>query len=151
MRPVSYRSGVAAAVVSAPAAALVSAWVVGDLSAPGPAAGLDYAVPPVGLPAEVEGVVGIAGLSVLLLTVVVACSASRAWPVLACLSTAGLVVGAAYRVMTAGVIGANIGAGLVVFFGGPLLLGLLLAGTVLAVRLRPGRRGSSAPGPRRSR
>lgn len=39
---------------------------------------------------------------------------------------AGFITGAGRRVMTAGAIGANIGAGLVVLFGSPLVAALLV-------------------------
>lgn len=55
------------------------------------------------------------------------------------LAVAGVIAGAGWRVLTAGVIGANIGAGLVVFLAGPLVgvlvvwalafAGYLLSGT----------------------
>lgn len=58
---------------------------------------------------------------------------------------AGLLVGVGWRVLTAGVIGANIGAGLVIVFGGPVVAGLLLWALGRGVWLanhRPGHRPS---------
>jgi hypothetical protein len=51
---------------------------------------------------------------------------ARWWSVLVPLMAAGFIAGAGWRVMTAGVIGANIGAGLVVLFGSPLVAALLV-------------------------
>jgi hypothetical protein len=61
-------------------------------------------------------------------------SLHAAWKrVVVCLVVVGVIVGAFYRVATAAVIGANIGAGVMVFFAGPLLLALL-AGAVFSAR-----------------
>lgn len=141
MRPTTFSRGVLAALVSLPAAALASAWLIGDLSFQGEAVELDYAVRPIAVPQGVEVAAGVAGLVLLALSVAVVRRVPRLWPVLACLVAAGLLAGVAYRVVTAGVIGANIGAGLAFFFGGPLVLLLLLAAAVLAVRRRPGSDG----------
>lgn len=126
-----------ASAASLPAAALTSAWLVGDLSSRGDAADLDYALRPFAVSQGVHVAAGVAGLAVLVLAVVVVRGVPSVRPVLACLLTAGLLLGGAYRVMTAGVVDANIGAGLAVFLGGPLLLALLVAAVVLAVRRRP--------------
>ena len=45
------------------------------------------------------------------------------------------LIGFAWRVMTAQVIGANIGAGCVILFGGPLLLALLWWAVASAISL----------------
>lgn len=145
MRPTSYGAGVAAAVASLPAAALAGAWAVGDLSYRGEETDLDYAFHPLAVPQGVQVAAGVVGLGVLLLAVVIVRRVPRTWPVLACLAAAGLLVGATYRVLTAGVIGANIGAGLAILFGAPTLLALLLAGAALAYGRRPGRSAGSAP------
>ena len=47
-----------------------------------------------------------------------------------------MLVAWSYRIMTAGVIGANIGAGLVIIFGTPLLLVLIVSAVVIAIRSR---------------
>jgi hypothetical protein len=54
----------------------------------------------------------------------------------ALLLVAGMIMAYGYRVMTAGVIGANIGAGIIIMFGTPLVLGLLVSAAVLAKRSR---------------
>jgi len=48
------------------------------------------------------------------------------WSVLVPLMAAGFITGTGWRVMNAGVIGANIGAGLVVLCGSPLVAALLV-------------------------
>ncbi|TDC35953.1 hypothetical protein E1211_15025 [Micromonospora sp. 15K316] len=55
---------------------------------------------------------------------------------------AGILVGFGWQVMTAGGIGANIGAGLIVIFGGPILVALLSTAAVVSWRVKrrsPGR------------
>ncbi|NHO83155.1 hypothetical protein [Micromonospora sp. CMU55-4] len=63
------------------------------------------------------------------------------------LGGAGVVVGFAWRVLTAGGFGANIGAGLTIIFGGPLLAVPLTAAAVAALQLhltRARRNGSNS-------
>jgi hypothetical protein len=61
-------------------------------------------------------------------------SLHAAWKrVVVCLVICGILVGAFYRVATAAVIGANIGAGVMVLFAGPALLALL-AGAFFSAR-----------------
>jgi hypothetical protein len=65
----------------------------------------------------------------------------RWWEVIGPLVVAGLMVGVGWRVLTAGVVGANIGAGLALMTGGPVVAALLLWALVralLLVRRRPG-------------
>ncbi|MFJ9429317.1 hypothetical protein ACIRQY_06580 [Streptomyces sp. NPDC101490] len=64
--------------------------------------------------------------------------AAHRWLVLLPLTGAGLFAAWGHRVLTAGEIGANIGAGLVLF-GAPFALGLVVAALVLAVHQRPAR------------
>ena len=113
-------------------------WAVGDVSSKG-FDDLDYMVRPVQLAPLVEAVIG--GVAVVL---VVASAAvlghalyrgrvRRAWSATVIpLCAAGAVVGAGWRVVTAGGIGANIGGGLVVLFGGPLVVALIVAATANA-------------------
>jgi hypothetical protein len=73
----------------------------------------------------------------------------RWWAVLVPLLAAGFIAGAGWRVMTAGVIGANIGAGLVVLVGGPVVLGLLIWALVFSVHLsRSGGAGTRPASPK---
>ncbi|MEV7346108.1 hypothetical protein [Streptomyces sp. NPDC093544] len=113
----------------------VAAWgLMGQQnSAELPASQLDYAFQPLGIPEGLDTVLGVTALLVAGVGATLLVRASRSggldkhwWGVLAPLIMAGLLVGMGWRVMTAGVIGANIGAGLVVFFGGPVVAGLLL-------------------------
>ena len=137
----SYLLRVAAAVVSSSATVPVAAWLVGDLSYQGPVDPrfpyLDYLYRPFPLSAAAHAVAATIGLLVLLPAAVTAASKPGLRLALVCLIGAGALTGLLYRTMTAGVIGANIGAGLAMMFGGPLLLALLVAGAVLAVRHRP--------------
>jgi hypothetical protein len=60
-----------------------------------------------------------------------------AWKrVVVCLVVCGVIVGAFYRVATAAVIGANIGAGVMVLFAGPALLALLVGAFFSARKAR---------------
>lgn len=137
----SYRSSLAAVVTSSLAAVLVTAWLVGDLSYQGPVdprfPDLDYAYRPLPLSADTYTAAGIVGLLVLLPAAAIAAQTSGFALVLTCSVGAGALVGLMYRVVTAGVIGANIGAGLALIIGGPLLLTLVVTGAALAVRRRP--------------
>ncbi|WP_347726959.1 hypothetical protein [Streptomyces sp. CAU 1734] len=68
----------------------------------------------------------------------------RHWQVLLPLVAAGLIAAMGLRVLTAGVIGANIGAGLFLMTGPPLIAGLLLWALVQTVRHRLARRTNPA-------
>ena len=60
-----------------------------------------------------------------------------AWKrVVICLVICGVLVGGFYRVATAAVIGANIGAGVMVLFAGPALLALLVGAFFSALKAR---------------
>lgn len=135
----------------------VAVWgLIGQQDATGtPPEDLDHAVRPWDLPTGLAPLLG--GCAVLL----AAASGGfllratrtgrldrRWWQVLTPLLVSGAVLGAGWRVLTAGVVGANIGAGFVLLLGGPLVAGLLLwaaaRGGSLAWRQRtqrsPGRR-----------
>ncbi|MGH3679941.1 MAG: hypothetical protein ACRDT2_06755 [Natronosporangium sp.] len=108
-------------------------WLVGDQSENAATEELDYAVGPVVVDPAVERLVGIGSVLLLAAAVVVLVGASvwrwldpRWWAVILPVVVAGMVAGFALRVLTAGVIGANIGAGLMLVFGGPTVAGLLL-------------------------
>lgn len=116
-------------------AAPVATWgLIGRQDEPGvPPSQLDYVVRAPELPAAVETGLGAAGLVLAALCSVLLVRATRRgtfdhqwWQVLAPLVAAGLMAGAGWRVATAGVIGANIGAGLVVMFVIPLVALLVL-------------------------
>ena len=64
-------------------------------------------------------------------------SLHAAWKrVVVCLVVCGMLVGGFYRVATAAVIGANIGAGVMVLFAGPALLALLVGAFFSARKAR---------------
>lgn len=124
-------------------------WLIGDLTdsearrlaAEGVA--LDYAVRPVGLGPAGDRIVGVLAcvaaaiaLGVLVRSTLVRGLDARWWTVLLPLVAAGALVGFAGRIVTAGGIGTNIGAGLTVLVGGPVLVVLLLVAAVGAWRLR---------------
>jgi hypothetical protein len=120
---------------------LVSWWVIGDRDT-----GDDYVVGPFNLPAWVAPTVGWAGLLLLMVAVVaVWVPVLRRGPRLAG-STAGLLciiavaAAGAWRVVTAGVVGANIGAGVVALLG-PSGCSVLLAVVAFVEGRRRGRSG----------
>ncbi|WBB55489.1 hypothetical protein [Verrucosispora sp. WMMD573] len=128
---------------------VVTGWLVGDLT--GEAARqlaaegepLDYAVEPVSLGqagdrvlVAVASVLLLVSLALLIRATVTHELDPRWWFALVPLIVAGALVGLGWRIVTAGAIGANIGAGLVVLGGGPVLLILLGVAAVQAARLR---------------
>lgn len=121
---------------------VVTAWVLGDLSEVPAGVPGDYFIRPPDLGA-LEHVIGAVCAAVSVIALAWLGYASRArrfdprwWWVIAPLVVAGALVGFAWRVMTAASIGANIGVGLVVFFGGPILLALLGWAAVWSAYLR---------------
>ncbi|HEY1639527.1 MAG TPA: hypothetical protein VGG35_02465 [Streptosporangiaceae bacterium] len=121
-------------------------WCVGDLSTVPLSADPDYAIRPLAISPTVERLAGTgsAGIAAVALIVLVLLTARRRlagpwWQVLAPLLGAGLLAGAGWRAMTAGVIGADIGAGLLVITGCPAITGLLLwsAERAVSVSRRP--------------
>ncbi|MEV4710400.1 hypothetical protein [Micromonospora sp. NPDC049374] len=128
---------------------VVTAWLVGDLT--GEAArrlaaegeSLDYAVEPVSLGATGDRVLVVVASALMLVSLALLIRATvtrkldpRLWFALVPLIVAGVLIGLAWRIVTAGAIGANIGAGLVVLGGGPVLLILLGIAAVQMARLR---------------
>ncbi|MFF7313479.1 hypothetical protein [Streptomyces sp. NPDC008137] len=113
----------------------VAAWgLMGQQNYDGlPGSELDYAYQPWGIGDGVAAVVG--GLALVLAgagaAVLVRAARSGAldrrwWGVLGPLVVVGLMAGVGWRILTAGVVGANIGAGMLVIFGTPVAAGLLL-------------------------
>jgi hypothetical protein len=107
-----------------------------------PPSDADYAFRPLLIGAGAERAVGIGSVLLVVVALSVLVWAThrhlfgrRWWIVLGLLLAADFIIGSGWRVMTAGVIGANIGAGLVVMFGGPVLVVLLIGALALAVRL----------------
>jgi hypothetical protein len=117
-------------------------WLVGDQSTVPASADPDYAFQPldIGLGAEHAAGIGSTVLAVVtLMTLVWAARRHhldiRWWSVLVPLLAAGSIVGSGWRVLTAGVIGANIGAGLVIIFGGPVVAALLIWALARSIHL----------------
>ncbi|QWB24993.1 hypothetical protein KJK29_21770 [Streptomyces koelreuteriae] len=109
----------------------VAAWgLMGQQNHDGlPASELDYAYQPWGIGDGVAA--GVGGLALVLAGVGAAVLVRGAmdrrwWGVLGPLVVVGLMVGVGWRVLTAGVVGANIGAGMLIIFGTPVAAGLLL-------------------------
>lgn len=107
-------------------------WCIGDLSTVPLSADPDFAFRPLPISPAVQRLTGTgsAGMAAGALTVLVILTARRRlaghwWQVLGPLLAAGLIAGAGWRVMTAGVIGANIGAGFGLLTGCPAITGLL--------------------------
>ncbi|MEU8033630.1 hypothetical protein AB0C13_34280 [Streptomyces sp. NPDC049099] len=129
------RAFLAAAATALVAAVPVAAWgLMEQQDAEGlPASELDHAFQPWDI---ADGTATVIGATALLVTAVAAALLVRAtrrgaldwrwWSVLGPLTVAGLLAGVGWRVLTAGVVGANIGAGLTIMLGGPVVAGLML-------------------------
>ncbi|WP_248832513.1 hypothetical protein [Frankia sp. Mgl5] len=98
-----------------------------------PRSELDYAVRPLDIPAGWMTTIGV--IALLLAAAAAAlllhggrrgAADRRRWQVVCPLVGVGVILGFGYHVATAGVIGANIGFGLVVLFGVPLVVVLLV-------------------------
>jgi hypothetical protein len=121
-----------AAVFIALAAAVVTWWLVGDQSTTS-RDNADYVLrPPFRFGNRVTRAVGAGALVVTVgaAAVLIVATAShsfdpRWWSVVGPLLLLGSLLGLGWRVLTAGVIGANIGAGLFMFAAGPVMLALV--------------------------
>lgn len=113
----------------------MSTWLLGDSSS-----GLPEERTYVWQPLVSEGVLrwtGLLGLVVLGLALEVARRVRAIRPALTFSICAGALLGFGHRTFTAGVGGANIGAGLFELLGVPVVVVLALAALVLAVQARP--------------
>jgi hypothetical protein len=135
----------AACIVLVLAVTMATWYLVGDQSTTSPAHA-DYVIRPVRMSRRLERIIGIGGLLLTVLAAAVLTWASvrhtfdlRWWLVIGPATAAGALVGIAWRVFTAGVIGANIGAGCLLMFGGPLLTFLLACAIAVAIYLLTGR------------
>jgi hypothetical protein len=131
-------------VLSVPGAAH---WLIGDLSEADDPLHLDYVVRPT-LSASATRILGFVSLGAFSFAAVYLWRSSRDRPptreskrLVGLLMLVGLIVAIGYRVMTAGVGGANIGAGLFLMFGVPLCVALLVCAAWI------GMRGRSSHGP----
>lgn len=117
------------------AVAVVAWWLTPDGSGPGGGAALG----------QLAGVAAVVVLAWSVVTLAVATRRGRLdrrwWTVLALLGVVAAGCGVFWRVATATVIGANIGAGLLIVLGGPVALVLLVAAALVArsILTRPGR------------
>ncbi|GGM87072.1 hypothetical protein ACFFX1_50275 [Dactylosporangium sucinum] len=133
---------VPAAVGLVVAVAVATWWLVGDQSTVPASANPDHVLMPFAIGPRAERAAGIAStvLTVIALALLVLATRRRNvdprwWRVLVPLLAVGLIVGSGWRVVTAGVIGANIGAAVVVTLGGPVVVALLLWALAYAIRL----------------
>lgn len=129
-------------------------WVIGDRSTAAPAQA-DYLVRSPELPAWAQNTLGITALVVIVVFSVVLYRShrkglvgSRQGTLLAFLVPAGIILAATGRLVTAGVVGANIGGGLSLLFGLPtagiLLLAAITIVTIMSFRKRRETRKSSS-------
>jgi hypothetical protein len=116
-------------------------WVIGDQSEP--IDDPDYAFRPLDISSGTERAFGAVALVLVAGSVIVILISARRgrfdaswWRVLAPLIAAGAICGYGWRIMTAGVGGANIGAGFVLFFGAPIVLALTGWAAVNWIRLQ---------------
>jgi hypothetical protein len=124
-------------------------WLVGDRSGTSAGTELDYAVRPVEADPATQRLVGVVSVLVFVGTALLLVWASRRrlfdprwWSAIVPMLVAGVIVGAGWRVVTAGAVGANIGAGLVVLFGAPVVAALVLWTVLRSLYLvRSNRRG----------
>lgn len=146
--PTTSLAGLAGWGVVAAATALIVAgpvatwWLVGDQSTVPVSGDPDYAFRPFDITAGTERTVGIGSTMVAVLAFLALAWATRRhrlearwWMVLAPLVSAGLIAGFGWRVLTAGVIGANIGAGFMVLLGGPAVTAMLIWAMAYSIRL----------------
>jgi len=124
---------VAPALILVLAVPVAAWWLVGDQSTVPASMDPDYAFRPWSIGPVAARAAGIGSLAAggAAAAVLIGLTLRRRldvrwWAVLVPLLAAGAIAGAGWRVLTAGVIGANIGAGLVVFGAGPIVLGLLI-------------------------
>lgn len=135
------------------ASAVVTWWAVGDLSYTGPSSlgtQQDYLIHPLNLASGAGKLLGAVSVAV----VVVAGAAllrtgsaprrDRRWlAVLLPLLVTGIFVGGGWRVVASGGVGANIGGGLLIFFGGPLVVAVLVWSLIYSWRLLTRERGAN--------
>jgi hypothetical protein len=108
-------------------------WLVGDQSTVPLSADPDYTFREFDIEPGTQRAAGIGSILLAVIALLALVWAAhrrhldpRWWSVFVPLLVASFIVGCGWRVMTAGVIGANIGAGLAIMFGGPAVAVLLV-------------------------
>lgn len=139
----------AASTASVVAMPFVAWWLIGDLSEPG---GTDYLFKPPHLSTASETAVGGGLMVLLLISTWMLWTRHKAWlvedgwwKVLIRLMLAGTLVGGGFRLLTLAGGGANIGGGMVIMIGPPVLLHLGIGARAEAIRLRTGDQGWMPP------
>ena len=130
------------------AAPVATWWLVG----PNPGDGLgsdpmlrpddyDYLFHPPAIDATMERVGGWAAVAIAALGVALLVAEARHgridrrwWPPIVAMTLVGAIIGLAGRVMTAAVVGANIGGGFMLLFGTPVVLALVIGSTVWSIQ-----------------
>lgn len=135
------QSAVALTVVVVVAGFPVAWWLIGDLSEPDLGNGLDYNFGRIEIDRRVETTAAVPALLLGLVAMTKLLQRRtrgvlpRGWIVgVAVLTLANVLAAAGGRVLTAGSHGANIGGGMVLMFGGPVLLAAYGTGFALLVR-----------------
>ena len=147
-RPTSWAARVAS-VLLVLAAPVATWWLVGPN--PGDEIGsdptlrpddYDYLFHPPAIDAPVERVGGRAAVVMVLLAgALLAAEARRGridrrwWPPIVAMTLVGAIIGLAGRVMTAAVVGANIGGGFMLLFGTPVVLALVIGSIVWSIQI----------------
>lgn len=134
----------AAAAVLIIAVPVATWWLIGQQNADGlPSSDLDYAVRPLSIGSGQETELGAVALLLTAVATAVLLHATRRqrfdprwWQAILPLLVAGLLLGVGWRILTAGVIGANIGAAFTVFFAGPVFAALVVGAVVRGLLLR---------------
>jgi len=103
-------------------------WLMGDVSTVPVSDDPDYMFRPPHIDPAVGRTVGTVAVTVFLVAIAIVAYATirrsftaQRWAITGPLLLSGFIVGAGERIMTAGVIGANIGGGFVLLFGTPLV------------------------------
>lgn len=102
----------------------------------------DYLFHPPAIDATIERAGGRAGVVIVLLAVALLVVEARHgridrrwWPPIVAMTLVGVIIGLAGRVMTAAVVGANIGGGFILLFGPPVLLVLVIGSIVWSIQI----------------
>lgn len=120
--------------IAAVAVAIATWWIIGLVDS---SSGPDYLLRPPSIRHEAEVAAGVTALVIVGVVGIWAVVQNRrrpiraGWWMVACLlMLAGFITGCGYRVITSGGHGANIGGGMAIFFGGPLVLISLIGATM---------------------